>query len=376
MRDRRHAVRDVRQKPPWWPVEEAWPPPRSGAWRKRGGVFLRRAILLFIGFQVLLFLASVIGFLAVSGGNPSDHNGWGSYGGPPVFGIVFIIGGAFFLYRVLSRKAAPVGDLMDATGRLVAGDFSARVPVSGADEMRELAVAFNALAERLEKNETQRRALIADVTHELRTPLSIIRGTAEGIADGIYPADDAHVGPIVEEAEIMARLLDDLGTLSTAEAGQLSLHVEDTNARELVLDAVGAFRTRYEAAGIALTTEIPDALPVLNVDPLRVRQVLSNVLANAMHHTKPGGSVSVSLRSEGNSSVVFRIADTGSGIAPDQLPYIFERFRKAGDSTGSGLGLAIARSLVEAHGGRIWAESVVGEGTTVSFSLPASSSAV
>lgn len=371
MGDRRHRVRDARQKPPWWPADESWPP-RSVAWRARGGRFLRRAILLFIGFQVLLFLGSVVGFVVFSGGDASDHRQWGSYGGPPVFGVVIIIGGAYLAYRMLKRRTAPVGDLMDATGRLVAGDFSVRVPVNGAEEMRDLAVAFNALAERLENNETRRRALIADVTHELRTPLSIIRGTAEGIADGVYPADEAHVGPIVEEAEIMARLLDDLGTLSTAEAGQLSLHLEESNARDLVLDSVAAFRARYEAAGIALTAAVANGLPVLNVDPLRVRQVLSNILANALHHTKPGGSVAVSADADDDRCVVFRVRDTGSGIPPDQVPHIFERFRKAGDSTGSGLGLAIARSLVEAHDGSIWADSVVGEGTTVSFSLPVS----
>jgi two-component system sensor histidine kinase BaeS len=325
--------------------------------------------VLLASLFVLMIAVSTVGW-AVFGHRGGGQNG-GEWNGPPIFGFVILLGGAFLVFRLLRRAAAPVSDLMEATGRLAEGDYTTRVRPYGSPEVRQLATAFNALAERLERDETQRRTLIADVTHELRTPLSVIRGAAEGIADGVYPGDGAHVAPIVDGVEVIARLVDDLATLSSAEAGQLTLHREELSPHELVEGAIAPLRPRFEAAGVALVNDLPDELPTVDVDVFRLRQVLSNIMTNALRHTPTGGSVTISA-THSSAALTLRITDTGSGIPADELTHVFERFSKAPDSEGSGLGLAIARSLVQAHGGSIRAESEVGNGTTIVVTLPPS----
>lgn len=287
------------------------------------------------------------------------------------FGILLFIGFVFVL-RSVRRTTAPVGDVMEAAARVAAGDYDVRVRAAGPRETRELASAFNAMVQRLDSNEKRRRDLLADVAHELRTPLAIIRGNAEGLADGVYAADRAHLQPIIEETEVMARLLEDLATLSTAEAGVVSLHLEETQPAALVEDARSAFAARAEAAGVKLTASAANGLPSLNIDPVRIGEVLANLVSNAIRHTPPGGFVSVEANA-GPGGVTFTVSDTGSGIEPDQLAHIFERFRKAPESRGAGLGLAIAKALVEAHGGTIEALSPPGGGTTLRFTLRARS---
>jgi two-component system sensor histidine kinase BaeS len=367
MDDNRRSGGRGRRRPPWWPQDEQWPP-SPGAWQAAHSRFRRRIGLVFVFIVGLMLGAWLLGSLVFDGRHEPER-GWD---GPPIFAIVLLIGGAYLVYRLLRRTTGPVGDLLEATGRLAAGDYSVRVHPHGPFETAELASSFNALAERLESDETRRRDLLADVTHELRTPLSVIRGAAEGIIDGVYPGNAANVAPIVEEVEMMARLLDDLATLSSAEAGQLTMHVEETPPAALIDESLAAFRPRYEAAGVALGAEVADDLPPVRVDPVRIRQVLSNLLANALHYTPRGGSVSVEATpAPGGDGVAFRVSDRGTGIAAADLPHVFERFRKAGDSDGSGLGLAIAKSLVEAHGGSIEAQSPPSHGTTIVFVLPA-----
>jgi two-component system OmpR family sensor kinase/two-component system sensor histidine kinase BaeS len=259
---------------------------------------------------------------------------------------------------------------MEAADRVAAGDYRARVQARGPGEVRRLARSFNQMAQRLEANEAQRRSLLADVAHELRTPLSVIRGNLEGVLDGLYPADQAHLGPVLEETAVMARLLDDLQTLSTAEAGVLRLHRERVDPASLAADAVTAFRARAEQAGVTLDWRAAGGVPDLDVDPLRIGQVLANLLSNAVRHAPPGGSVTLSVEPAAGA-VAFAVADTGPGIDARELPHVFDRFVKSGDSGGAGLGLAIAKSLVEAHGGSIGAESAPGRGTTMRFLLPA-----
>jgi signal transduction histidine kinase len=210
--------------------------------------------------------------------------------------------------------------------------------------------------------------MFADVAHELRTPLAVVRGNVEGMLDGIYPRDDGHLEVILDETAVMARLLEDLRTLSMAEVGALRLHPESTDLAALVDEALAALTPRATAAGVALLRGVV-SLPPVEVDPVRLREVLDNLLANALRHTARGGSVwiEVGLNSR---TVTFAVADTGSGIAPKDLPHIFDRFWKSSDSGGSGLGLAIAKGLIEAHGGEIRAESQIGWGTTIRFSLP------
>jgi two-component system OmpR family sensor kinase/two-component system sensor histidine kinase BaeS len=261
---------------------------------------------------------------------------------------------------------------MEAADLLAAGDYDVRVQERGPRDVRRLARSFNAMATRLRAGEEQRRNLVADVAHELRTPLAVIQGNAEGMIDGLYPVDRTHLEPVLEETRVMARLLDDLQILSTAEAGALRLHRQTIEPRQLAEDAVATYRSGADAAGVTLQLAASGELPALEVDPVRIGQVLANLLSNALRHTPPGGSVVVSVGLvAGSKQVQFTVQDSGPGIPPEALPHVFDRFVKAADSGGAGLGLAIARSLVEAHGGQISAESQSGQGTTMRFVLPA-----
>jgi signal transduction histidine kinase len=258
---------------------------------------------------------------------------------------------------------------MDAASRVANGDYSARARVSGPSEVRELARAFNEMAAKIEAGELQRRNLLADVTHELRTPLSVVRARIEGMVDGVYEPTPEHLELVVEQTRVLARLLDDLALLSKAEAGALSLERERVAPRDLVGDAADAYRAEADERGIGLTASAGEDLPEVDVDRVRIGEVLSNLLANAVRYTPRGGSIRVSAVREGDG-VAFDVADTGSGIPPERLAHVFDRFAKSADSRGSGLGLAIARSLVEAHGGTIAARSDA-TGTTMRFVLPA-----
>jgi two-component system sensor histidine kinase BaeS len=189
--------------------------------------------------------------------------------------------------------------------------------------------------------------------------------------DGLYAADRQHLQMVLEETKRMARLLEDLRTLSTAEAGALVLHREHVAPLRLVEDAIAAFASRAEDRGVRLAADVAPGLPDIGADPFRLGEVLSNLLSNAIRHTPSGGSVTVGAAPDGDR-IAFRVADTGSGIAPEHLAHVFDRYVKASDSGGSGLGLAIARTLVEAHGGAITAESEPGHGTTIRFTIPRS----
>ncbi len=207
-----------------------------------------------------------------------------------------------------------------------------------------------------------RRQLMADVAHELRTPLAILMGRIEGLLDGVYPRDESHLAELLEETRHLSRLVEDLGTLSHAEAGALELRKEISDLGDLVRDVAAALPRTIAVA-------VPADLPAVEVDPVRIRQVLLNLLANALRHTPEEGVVAVEVEAS-PQRILIRVRDSGSGIAPEDLPRIFERFQKGSDSRGSGLGLAIARKLVLAHGGDIGIESAPGKGTEVTVSLP------
>ncbi|HSB89424.1 MAG TPA: HAMP domain-containing sensor histidine kinase [Anaerolineales bacterium] len=277
----------------------------------------------------------------------------------------------FGVLSALRRLALPLGDLIDAAERVEAGDLSWRVAVRGPRELRSLARAFNAMLDRLRHTEDQRRRLLADVTHELRTPVAVIQGNLEALLDGVYPADADHLRPVLEESQVLSRLIDDLRTLSLAESGALQLHREPTDLGVLIGEVAASFRAQAESLGIRLETDVDDNLPLAEIDPLRVREVLVNLTGNALRHTPRGGEVRI--RATANpvgAGVVLEVRDSGTGIDPRDLPHIFDRFYKSADSPGSGLGLAIAKNLVVAHGGEIRAESRPGAGTTVVFNLP------
>jgi signal transduction histidine kinase len=308
--------------------------------------FVRRIVVAVALFFILMVLASAFVVHALSNG-PGPGSGRGF---APIVVVVLILA-IVVAARSVRRMARPIGDVMDAAERVAGGDYATRVEERGPQEMRRLARSFNAMTERLSASEELRRNLLADVAHELRTPLSVIRGNAEGILDGLYPADRAHLEPLLEETVIMARLLDDV------------------HPGDLVEDAVAAFRPRAAETNVRLEAHASAELPELDIDPVRIGEVLSNLLANALRHTPSGGSVTVSA-GRGGEAVEFAVADTGTGIDGGELPHVFDRFVKTADSGGAGLGLAIAKALVEAHGGTISAESERGRGTTMRFTLP------
>ena len=270
--------------------------------------------------------------------------------------------------RAVRRAAAPVGDLIEASGRIESGDFSARVPESGPEEDRGLARAFNAMSARVEETEQQRRSALADVSHELRTPLTVIQGNLEALLDGVYPADAEHLELILAETRILERLIDDLRTLTLAEAGSLVLHREPTDLGALLNDVAASYRTQADHAGITLNVTVAEDVPSLDIDPARIREVVSNLLTNALRHTPRDGTVEV-FAEVAAGQVAVTVRDTGTGIRPEQLDHVFDRFYRSPDSPGSGLGLPIAKSLVEAHGGTITATSAQGNGTTIRFTL-------
>ncbi len=279
---------------------------------------------------------------------------------------------------ILSRSlTAPLRRLADAARAVAGRDFSRRVREEGSTELAEVAQAFNQMTAALEESERQRQNLIADVAHELRTPLSVVQGNLQAILDDVYPLDKAEVSRLYDETRLLSRLVGDLRELALADGGQLRLNVQPVNADAVIRATTESLALVAEADEVALSVELPDDLPPVQADPDRLAQVVSNLLVNALHHTPAGGSVVVTAALTPDA-VEVAVVDTGEGIAPEDLPHVFERFWRADRSRtrkqqwigGAGLGLSVAQSLVEAQGGRIWAESVVGQGSTFRFTLP------
>lgn len=343
---------------------------------RRIGIFILFLFFLTVGGFTLLFwgIAVSIAGLEFPVGLPSNH---GLFGIPVVFRfwwlipLVLVAVGFAAAGRALRRAAIPMGEMMEAAGRVASGDYSARVEEKGPQEVRALAHAFNEMTVRLQKNDEQRRNLLADVTHELRTPLTVIQGNLEGLLDGVYPRDDSHLAPILEETRVLSRLIDDLRTLALAEAGALKLEKEPTDLLAVVNEAVTSFRAQAAAAGVELVCKAPSDLPIIEIDRERIREVLENLISNALRFTPRGGQVTVECAPDRpNGLVLVSVSDTGAGISPEDLLHVFDRFFKSRNSRGMGLGLAIAKNLVAAHDGKISAESEQGRGTRISFSLP------
>lgn len=290
-----------------------------------------------------------------------------------------LLAGALAL-QVYRGVATPLSDVMSAADAVSEGDLSARVPTStrGPGEFRRLARSFNRMVEELERADQQRRNLTADVAHELRTPLHIIQGNLEGILDQVYEPTPDHINATLDETRALARLVDDLRTLSLAEAGQLPLVRELVDVLELLTDVQTSFSGQAEAAGVDLHVETDQNVSAANVfaDVGRLDQVLSNLVANALRHTAAGGTITLEAKTS-QEAVRITVSDTGEGIPAEDLPFIFDRFWRGDRSrsrlagAGSGLGLAIVRQLVQAHGGRIRAESELDQGTTITIELPA-----
>jgi len=271
--------------------------------------------------------------------------------------------------RRFQRMAVNLGEIVDAAGRIEAGDYGVQVAERGPRELQTLARAFNAMSTRLATADRNRRTFVADLTHELRTPLAIIRGQAEGIGDGVYPGDQAHVTPILDATASLDSLVDALATMTLADVGSLTLKREAVDVPVLVTSSLAAFQSVADAAGVRLVADLEVDLPAIDADPARIRGVLGNLLSNAIRYSPSGGTVTASARRLGET-VAFGIRDTGPGIPSELRPRIFDRFVKGPGSPGSGLGLAIAKDVVTAHGGTIEAISDPGKGTEIRFTLP------
>jgi len=339
--------------------------------------FIRRAVLFFIAVVVVTSVVSSLvqwGLVHVTGrAGPHAAAGWAVFHPLLTALIVLVLVMVFAGPRAYGRVAGPVEDVMAALGRAADGDFSVRVPERGSPEGRTLARSFNAMAGRLEREDERRRALLTDISHELRTPLAVLQGTLEGMLDGVYPRDDEHLALGVEETQALARLVDDLRTLATAESAGLRLAKAPTDLGVLAGDVAASFGDEARRAGVALSRDAvpgPGAALVAEVDPDRIRQVLTNLVGNALRYTPAGGTVRLRCDGTDPARVAVTVEDTGRGIPPEDLPRVFDRFYKSKDSRGSGLGLAIAKSLVLAHGGEISAESEPGRGTAMRFVLP------
>jgi signal transduction histidine kinase len=359
-----------RDRPGWWPADEAWPPEGQFPWRRiRRRFFIRFAIGVFLIFTLvivgpLIVIAQILTDLGLPG--PST----GLLAAAVMLFLILAIAGTAGGAR---RFALPFGDLIEAAGRVESGDLSARVADihRGPRELKSLVQAFNAMATRLEEDERQRRTLLADVSHELRTPLAILQGELEAMIDGVHPTDEAHLAAAVEEIRMLTGLVDDLRTLTLAEAGTLVLHTESTDLSVLAQEVAVSFEPIAARTGVRLRVEAPNDLPLVELDPLRIRQVLGNLVANALRYAPSGSEVLIAAE-RSTAGVRLSVVDHGPGVDPEVLPRLFDRFAKSAESRGSGLGLAIARRLVEAHGGSIRAELPAGGGTAIRVELPAS----
>jgi signal transduction histidine kinase len=359
----------VRCAPPWWPAGEPWPPQsRSrGRGHARARFFRRVAAAL-----AALFLLALIGmFWAVRMaadrlGVARPHN---------AITVLFVLFGAAVVLRGMfsgmRRFASPLGAVMEAADRVAEGDYSVRVEEYGPPPIRALGRSFNTMTDRLQRADRLRRDLMADIAHELRTPLSVLQGRLEGLRDGVYERDASQIAQLLEETHVLSRLVEDLRTLSLTESGALQLHRERTDIVGLVQDTLRSMHEEADRKAIALGTNADEDETVVELDPVRIREVVTNLVSNALRHTPAGGAVNVSI-GHTESSVAVTVSDTGEGMSAEEVNRIFDRFYKGPTSRGSGLGLTIAKAIIIAHAGDITATSEAGKGTAVTFRLPSS----
>jgi signal transduction histidine kinase len=287
---------------------------------------------------------------------------------------------ALAMARWLARgMTQPLRDMARAAHRMETGDYAQRVITDSRDEVGQLAAAFNKMSTELASLERLRRDLVANVSHELKTPISALRAHLENLLDGVEQADPNTLQIMLGQTERLTRLIDQLLDLSRIESGELRLNRTVVPLHPLVREVLSEIEMARADRGVRVADAVPDDLPPVLVDRERVHQVLFNLLDNAVRYTPPGGEVTVEAR-PANGGCQVAVIDTGPGIAPEHLPRLFERFYRAdaarsrGDG-GTGIGLAIARSVVEAHGGHIRAESRVGRGSVFTFDLPVAQAA-
>ena len=351
-------------------------------WRRRRHMFMR--FLIFFAFMVLLVAGgmTILALLITR-----------QVGGDSRTAVIVWVGGcgmalalpllaATLAFRTFRRVANPLAAVMNAADAVAEGDLSVRVPeFSGGNDFTRLANSFNNMTEELERADQQRRNLTADVAHELRTPLHIIQGNLEGVLDGVYEPTPDHIEATLDETRLLSRLVEDLHTLSLADAGQLPLNMEPVLVADLLADVVTSFSGQAEAQEIELRLKTAVLPPNTHItgDAGRLDQVLSNLVVNALRHTPAGGHIMLSAKPV-DDAVEITVTDTGEGIAADDLPFVFERFwrgdraRTHSGGAGGGLGLAIAKQIVEAHNGRITVSSIPHENTTFSLNFPTTTS--
>ena len=356
-----------RHGPPWWRDGEPWPQHgRFGVGRHARKRFFRRIAVAAISLIALAILASLTAAWMIA-----DRFGLAGPGAALAGLFVLFVGGMALttLFGAMRRLASPLGSVMEAADRVADGDYSARVEEHGPPPIRALAHSFNTMTERLQHADRLRRDLMADVAHELRTPLSVLQGRLEGLLDGVYPRDDRHIAEVLEETHVLSRLIDDLRTLALTDAGALPLQKESTDIVRLVREVVRSMEAATADKSVTLNVMTSADNILLDIDPLRIREVLTNLLSNALRHSPAGAAATVSVETNGER-VRVTVSDVGEGMLPDEVARIFDRFYKGAESRGSGLGLTIAKGIVTAHGGEIAASSQPGKGTAVTFTLP------
>jgi two-component system OmpR family sensor kinase/two-component system sensor histidine kinase BaeS len=329
--------------------------------------------------MMLMFVAGVMALLA----RFFTH----FFGGDSEITLLVLVGGcSLFLalpvlamgisWTIFQRMATPVAQVMAVTDAVAEGDLSARMETKSGGRFGQLSRSFNNMVAELERTYEQRRQLTADIAHELRTPLHIIQGNLEGILDGVYQPTEEHIQNTLEETQMLARLVEDLGTLSLAESGQLPLAFETVDIAELLTDVQTSFSGQADNQGIDIQVRMLSQSPLsVQGDIMRLVQMLGNLVSNAIRHTPSGGTITLTA-SEQQGAVCLEVEDTGEGIAGEDLPHVFGRFwrgdhaRTHAAGIGAGLGLAIAQQLAHAHGGTISVESTLGVGTTFTILLP------
>ena len=369
------------------------------AWK----VFLSYLLVVFIGIVVLITAASLsvpaaferhmAGMNAImSNANPMGNNQqmqselfsqyttavYEAVTYATLAALISAILASFFISR---QVVTPMLRMMSLSHRIAEGEYEERLSLPGGqqadqtDELGQLALSFNQMAEKLEKTETMRRQLIGDVTHELRTPLTAVKGYLEGLMDGVLPPDPETYQQIHSEIDRLQRLVNDLQELSRVEAGAIQLQLAPVSPASLIERIQSALGRQFEEKNIQLVTDVEPGLPDVLVDKDRIIQVLTNLVGNALQYTPNGGKVTMTTRRE-RSEILFSVKDTGIGISAEQLTHVFNRFYRTDKSRnrasgGSGIGLTIAKALVQAHQGKIWAESSgEGKGSTFSFLIP------
>ena len=349
-------------------VGEPWPAHRGrfGTNHRTRARFFRRVAFSALAL-LLLCLSSVFAAVWLIAGRV------GVGGSAAAILLLVMLFGAVAAFVIafggMRRFATPLRAVMDAADRVAEGDYAVRVQEYGAPPVRALAHSFNTMTERLQHADRLRREVMADVAHELRTPLTVLQGRLEGLIDGLYPRDDRQLAELLDETRVLSRLIDDLRTLALSDAGALTLQKEPTNLVALVHEVVRSMTSAADEKSVSLDVNASNESAMADVDPVRIREVLTNLVSNALRHSATGGAVTISV-DEANEAVVLAVRDAGGGMTAEEVARVFDRFYKGSASRGSGLGLAIARSIVTAHGGEIRASSELGKGSTLEFRLP------